>query len=290
VASLRCGINNDERGLVRLLPVLQLTVLAMVCGVLPETAVAIRGADCIWAEGMGLVSGDLLKPQEAKQLALRQARAQAIEKAVGIEVRAETLVRDFMVASDFIKTLTKGYIQSEQVLRWEQERYQKKATEAPIPIYRVTLKACVKPLATLHDPGFTVVATVNKVVFAPGEKARLDITSTRPAEIMIFNLTADDRVLPYDRMPWMGLPLQLEPSERGTFPPTGVALVMELPPGYPRTSEAFILVATKQADHVMLPLPLGTEGTVSLPEFYAALATVEADLVETIVPYSIIGR
>lgn len=276
----------------RLVPVLQLTVLAMVCGVLPETAMVTRApaADCIWAEGMGLVSGDLLKPQEAKQLALRQARAQAIEKAVGIEVRAETLVRDFMVASDFIKTLTKGYVQSEQVLRWDQEAYQKKATEPPIPIYRVRLKACVKPLATLHDPGFTVTATVNKVAFAPGEKARLDITSTRPAEIRIFNLMADDRVRPYDRMSWMGLPLRLEPSERGMFPPTGVALVMELPPGYPRTSEAFILVATKQADRVVLPVPVGTEGTISLPEFHEALAAVEADLVETIVPYSIIGR
>jgi len=262
----------------------------MAFGALSETAMAIHGADCIWAEGMGVVSGDLLKPQEAKLLALRQARAQAIEQAVGIEVRAETLVRDFMVASDFIKTLTKGYVQSEQVVRWDQERYQKKANEASIPIYRVTLRVCVRPLATLHDPGFTVTATVNKVTFAPGEKARLDVTSTRQAEIMVFNLTADDRVRPYDRLPWMGLPLRLEASEHGTFPPTGVALVMELPPGYPHTSEAFILVATKQADHVVLPLPVGTEGTVSLPEFYATLATVEADVVETIVPYSIIGR
>lgn len=276
----------------RLVPILLLMVLAMVLGVLPEMATAARAsaADCIWAEGTGLVSGDLLKPQEAKQLALRQARAQAIEKAVGIEVRAETLVRDFVVASDFIKTMTKGYVQSEQVVRWDQDRYQKKVNEAPIPIYRVTLRACVKPLASFHDPGFMVTATVNRATFSPGEKARLNITSTRPVEIRIFNLTADDRVQPYDSLPWMGLPLRLEPSERGTFPPTGVALVMELPPGYPRTSEAFILVATKQADRVVLPMPVGTEGTVSLPEFYAALATVEADLVETIVPYTIIGR
>ena len=190
----------------RLVPVLPLMVLAMALDAFPEAAISARATDCIWAEGVGLVSGDVLKPQEAKQLALRQARAQAIEKAVGIEVRAETIVRDFVVASDFIKTLTKGYVRSEQVVRWDQERYQPKANEAPIPIYRVTLKACVQPLATHHDPGFTVTATVNKVVFAPGEKARLEVTSTRQAEISIFNLTADDHVRPYDRAPWMGLP------------------------------------------------------------------------------------
>lgn len=46
-----------------------------------------------------MVSSDQLTPQEAKHLALRQARAQAIEKAVGVEVRAETLVREFVVAN-----------------------------------------------------------------------------------------------------------------------------------------------------------------------------------------------
>ena len=60
--------------------------------------------------------------------------------------------------------------------------------------------------------------------------------------------------------------------------------------GYPRTSEAFIIVATKRADHVALPLQVGKQGTVSLPEFYAALAAAEADVVKTIVPYSIVGR
>jgi len=70
----------------------------------------------------------------------------------------------------------------------------------------------------------------------------------------------------------------LEDSEIGTFPPTGLSLVMELPRDYPRTSEAFIIVATKRADHVVLP------------EFYAVLAAVKADVVETIVPYSIVGR
>jgi hypothetical protein len=53
---------------------------------------------------------------------------------------------------------------------------------------------------------------------------------------------------------------------------------MELPGSYPRTSEAFIIVATIRADHVVLP------------ELYAVLAAVEAGVMETIVPYSIVRR
>jgi hypothetical protein len=82
----------------------------------------------------------------------------------------------------------------------------------------------------------------------------------------------------------------LEDSEIGTFPPTGLSLVMELPGSYPRTSEAFLIVAMKRADHVVLPLQVGKQGAVSLPKFYAVLAAVEADVVETIVPYSIVRR
>ncbi len=46
-----------------------------------------------------MVSSDQLTPQEAKHPTLRQARAQAIEKAVGVEVRVETLVRESVVAN-----------------------------------------------------------------------------------------------------------------------------------------------------------------------------------------------
>jgi hypothetical protein len=52
---------------------------------------------------------------------------------------------------------------------------------------------------------------------------------------------------------------------------------MELPGSYPRTSEAFITVATKRANHVVLP------------ELYCCADGREVDVVETIVAYSI-GR
>ena len=55
--------------------------------------------------------------------------------------------------------------------------------------------------------------------------------------------------------------------------------------------EAFLIVATKAEQEAALPLRFGKHGsTISLTEFYAGLSAVEADVVEAIVPYSIIGR
>jgi hypothetical protein len=245
---------------------------------------------CMWADGTGTVVAEKLTPEEAKQLALRKARAMAIEKAVGIEVNSETVTKDFMLAVDFIKTLVRGYIKREQIVGWEQEKYQPVPSDAPIPIYRVQMRVCVLPRPILRDPEFVLRAELNKAIYTPGDKGRLQVTSSRRAQVAIFNLTADDRVRPYMGQPGIGPPLFLEPEEGQIFPPRGVSLVMQLPPGQTRTAEAFIIVATKTDDGVSLPLRMGTRDSLSLTEFYENLIDIEADMVETIVPYSIMEK
>jgi hypothetical protein len=248
-----------------------------------------QAEDCRWGEGVGRVAADVLSTAEARQLALRQARSAAIADALGVEVTSATLVRDYMLAADFVRTLVKGYVKREQVVRWDQERYQPSPKDSPIPILRVTLRACVVPVAEKRDPGFGLKATLNKPVFTPGEKAKLEVRSTRPAQVTIFNLTDDDKVRLYGGAA-MGLPLQVFPGVTGRFPPPGVSLVMELPPGQVRASEAFIIVATKAEDRIHLPLTGNPEGAIPLTDFYDRLSVVQADVIEEIVPYAIIGR
>ena len=50
-----------------------------------------------------------LTPEEARQMAVRKARAYGIEKALGVEVASQTLVRDFTLMGDFIKTFLKRF-------------------------------------------------------------------------------------------------------------------------------------------------------------------------------------
>jgi hypothetical protein len=244
---------------------------------------------CRWAEGTGKVAADVLSTAEARQLVLRQARAAAIAEAVGVEVYSETLTRDFMLSGDFVRTLLKGYVQQEKVIQWTQEKYQPDPKESPIPILRVTLRACIVPVSEKKDPGFRLNTTVNKSVFMPGEKARLEIRSTRPAHVTIFNLTEDDHVRLYGE-PALGLPLMVDARTPATFPPPGVALTMELPAGQTRASEAFILVGTKAEDRIHLPLIGNPDGILSLADFYGGLSSVQTHVVEEIVPYTIVSR
>jgi hypothetical protein len=139
------------------------------------------------------------------------------------------------------------------------------------------------------DPGFRLNATVNKSVFIQGEKARLEVRSTRPAHVTLFNLTEDDHVRLYSD-PAFGLPLMVDARTPATFPPPGVILTMELPAGQTRASEAFIVVGTRAEDRIHLPLAGNPDGILSLADFYGGLSSIQTHVVEEIVPYTIVSR
>jgi hypothetical protein len=247
-------------------------------------------ADCRWAEGRGEVALDAMTHAEARQLALRRARNQAIEKALGVNIESRTLIKDFSAVGDYIKALARGFVVAERDVQWAQDKFEGPGNAAPIPILRVRLKACVEPAHALRDAGFHLKVELNKGVFTEGEKATLAIQTSRPAHVAIFNLTGDDRVLTYHQLPPLSRPLPTSSDHPVAFPPSGVSLTMQLPAGAQRTSEAFIVVATKAQDGINLHEIVGMIPELSLTEFYTRLASVESDLVEDIVPYQVVGK
>lgn len=242
-------------------------------------------AECKWAEGKGEVAIEGITPAEAKNLAIRQARSNAIEREIGAEVKGESLVKDYSLLGDFIRSLSRGYIRDEKVIRWEQDKFQPSPQDPPVPIFRVFIKACVEPSKALKDKGFQVKVNINKTAFNEGEMASLTIKSSRKAYINIFNLTAKDRVQYYHQPPYINMPVAVDADETMHFPPKGVSLEMSVPSGHKRAAEAFIIVAT--IEKVSLPLIFGGNTELSLTDFYNGLLSVEGDMLEEMVVYSV---
>lgn len=135
-----------------------------------------------------------MSAEQARLIALQRARSAAIEKAAGVAVSSSTLVTNFDLAVDLIKTYSKGYIVNEEVKWLPLGQYQKDATKAPIPEYRVRIVADVYiPEKKIQPIG--LIAKMNNVVFRAEEKARIDIKAEREARVAIFNFTADDKVV-----------------------------------------------------------------------------------------------
>jgi len=223
---------------------------------------------CQWEKGKGEAAIAEVTAEEAQQLALRRARADAVAKVAGVEIQATTLVRDATLAGQFIRTLLQGYIIKEKTTWGEPGVFREGPDKPPIILYRVEVEACVIPQREGRDSYFTVKADLNKRVFVEGEKADLKIRCTRDCYLTIFNLAADDSshiLLPNDYQKQE----ILKADQELTFPPPGMALEMVTLPRYSRSTEAFLVVATKKPFDFRTAI--GKTEKISIPELSSAL-------------------
>ncbi len=201
-------------------------------------------SECDWVESIGEAAVENITPDEARQTAINRARISAIESKTGVKVHGGTLVKDYNLMADIIQTLSQGYITDEKIIKWEQGSYQEREDKAPITTYKVRLKACVAGVGE-KDPYFKVDAKLNKPIFIAGDEAVITIKTSRDSYLNIFNLTADDRVsliAPSNTLPI----IPVKANKEFQFPPDGFGLLMSVIKDKKRSSECFIIVATKE--------------------------------------------
>ena len=230
---------------------------------------------CRWVEARGEAVLADATADEARSLALRHARAQAVREVSGTELQSYGVVRDMATAVDLVRVSTRGYVLEEEVVRWEQYDYRDAPDNPPLTAYRVRLRVCVALLNSKRDPYFKVTATLNKETFVAGEKAIIDIRCTGDCHLTIFNWTADNHftlLLPndYQRKTY------LQSSEAFVFPPpgSGLGLIMETLPGHRLDTEAFLIVATKKEFDA--PARLGRREGLSMGDVFGELLDLPA--------------
>ena len=284
-----------------------LCVLCVLCGKL------VFASDCNWVESTGEAAVENMTPDEARQLAINRARISAIESKTGVRVHGSTMVKDYNLMADVIQTLSQGYITDEKVIKWEQgEVPLNKGGEGvvvPLTTYKVRIKACVAGVGE-KDPYFKIEARLNKPVYIAGDEAVITIKSNKDSYINIFNLTADDRIsliAPSGTLPI----IPIKANQEFQFPPEGFGLLMSVIKNKKRSSECFIIVATKEPyDFIGLtnsPLtkgdrglsissPLAGEGRVrgegmTVPEFYRTILKIPSNAkAEEMLVYEVVAR
>lgn len=242
----------------------------------------------VTAEGACAVFG--MSAEQSQLLALQKARASAIEQAAGVRVASATLVRDGAVAVDLIRTYSRGYVVREKVKWLPLAQYQDSPDRPPIPEYRVRITADIAIPERLGRP-VGLDAKLDNKVFRAGETARIEIASEREAQVAIFNITADDRVV-------MLFPHRLEkgnvvgPGKPITFPPEGsrIRLVMQTLPGHARDAEAFFVVAVDREEEVDFRATFGGSAPLPLSVFFDRYTDIASRADEVILPYSVEGN
>lgn len=250
------------------------------------TAGNASAGDCVTVEGRGEVVLSSFTPEEAKVMAIRNARHNAIEQVAGVKISGTTIVKDMSLVGDFVKSMSRGYVRKEKVIRWEQDTYQPTKDVYPVNTQRVVIEACVSEPPKSAGQEITVRASLNKNHFLEGEKPVLQIATTKTAYVHLFNLTADDKVIYYHRLvPQIRMPIKIEGGETLTFPPKGISLPVMLPENYKRGMEAFIVVAVFDDSDLSVLFPVKKE--MSIAEFHEGLLSIKGSMAEEMAMYVI---
>ena len=158
-------------------------------------AISCRAADTITVTATGEASLSNATSEEAQKTALQRARVNAVEKACGVKVQAESLVRDLILRGEFIHSVSYGHIISEKVTRWDVGVEQKNSVTPPELSYKVTIMAEVLKEKGEPDPSYRVKVRLNKTIFQAGDDMIIRVSATKPGYLTILNFTADDKVV-----------------------------------------------------------------------------------------------
>jgi hypothetical protein len=205
----------------------------------------------VWVEAEGeAVMGEYDTKKEIMERAKRDAQNKAVEKAVGVFIRAHTLVSNSQLAEDLVYAAVRGKIEKVNVIRegWD---------EKDRNLYRVKLKALIKPVYPEKGEGISLKVSLSKADLKEGDEVKIFYQASRNCYVYIFSVAADGSVT-------LLLPNSINPDnlvtadEVYTFPLKGskIKLQARFLPGYKDhvAEERIKVIATRQKEDI---IPLG---------------------------------
>lgn len=134
---------------------------------------------------------------QAKTLAINRARAAGIEAAAGISVNSTTMMVGGLVSYDVIKTLSKGFIVSEKILKWQTEWVtERESDQLPFPKITVNLDTIIEIPERSFIRSHVFDAQLNQTTFRNGEHVIFTIEPREDIYLLIVNYTSKGSIIP----------------------------------------------------------------------------------------------
>ena len=142
----------------------------------------------VWVEATGeSVGSEYDPPKEVIERARNEAKRKAIDEAVGSFVRSHTLVTNAQLAEEMTFARVRGKIDKVQTITEERDKQDPN-------LYRVRLKALVRPVYPEEGEGIQVKLSLSKSAFKEGEEVRIYYQTNSDCYVYIFSIGADNSV------------------------------------------------------------------------------------------------
>jgi len=142
----------------------------------------------VWVEADGeAYMSEIDTPKEVMNRAKRDAQNKAIEKAVGVFIRAHTLVSNSQLAEDLVYAAVRGRIEKSNTLKkgWD---------ERDRNLYRVRLKALISPVYPEKGKGISLRVSLSKADLKEGADVKIFYQANVDCYVYIFSVAADGSV------------------------------------------------------------------------------------------------
>ncbi len=200
----------------------------------------------IIAEGEAYLS-EVETPKEVMERAKRDAQNKAIEQAVGVFIKSHTLVSNSELAEDLIYASVRGKTERIEIIKegWD---------EKDRNLYKVKLKALIKPVYPEKAEGFSVKLFLSRADLKEGAEVKIFYQSSADCYVYIFSIAADGSVtllLPNS----MHQDHSIKAGKTYSFPPDRSKIQLQarfLPDYKGKTAEEKIkLIATRQKEDLI---------------------------------------
>lgn len=142
----------------------------------------------VWVETDGeAYQGEIETPKEVMERAKIDAQNRAIAEAVGTFIKSHTIVSNNQVAEDLIYAAVRGKIEKTEIIKeWWDEKDRN--------LYRIKLKALIKPVYPEKGEGISIKLSLSKTDLKEGEEVKIFYQASSDCYIYIFSVAADGSV------------------------------------------------------------------------------------------------
>ncbi len=162
-------------------------LVVLITSLLPVSSLAAAETP-LWVESSGEAQmGEMDTQKEVKDRAKRDAQNRAVEKAVGMFIKAHALVSNFQLADDLVYAAVRGKIEKMDVLSegWD---------EKDRNLYRVKIKALVNTVYPEKGQGLALKVALSRSVLKAGEETKILYQANNDCYVYIFSIAADGSV------------------------------------------------------------------------------------------------
>jgi len=206
-----------------------------------------RAEEVTWVTVEGTAALADISKTEARSRAIADARRKAVEKVVGVDISAETLVVNFRLSGSLIGAIPYGRVVDSEII---EETVDSSNQDKDSQTYRVKMKASVAEETAGGDPNFRLEAYLNRASFRDGDEMRMSIRSTQDCYISVFIILEDEKIIRLipNRFKTYNF---LQANETFLFPDEndtalGITLKVHAPEGDKAVTETLYIVAFKQ--------------------------------------------